>query len=496
MSDAVVSTGLDEATELVEELARINPTSHRLAQYCCLAITIDRAYLRRTRMRFLPSSDPSAEVDLWLSEVVERRGHDRISLDVDVRTVLARQLLTLGSGTYRRVWRHLETETNESRRAVPSALLVGERLFYLSFLDDDWARRDEQEVFQLMLDVLAERDHDESSVVWAEGVLARLDPHQREQALEVSTVVERHLVEIYPATTARAVEAGAEEISTVADLADATTDKSRATELDAEAAEPNGGARVRRLTDDEIAAYDVLPEELARRVRIVRGWVPSGYQGMALGRSIYVKRAIPTDGNSRLLAHELVHVRQWSELGAVGFPLRYLTDFLRGLVQTRRWNAAYRSLPLEREARQVAEEWRRRRSAGNARQVRRAPVYVSYDRRDAAYVEELADVLRRDDLNLNLWLDRDRLSPGDQWQEVVTEVIESSSAVLVVMTDEAERSEWVQYEIAEAGRQEKPIFPLLLRGSGFPSLSGLAFYDVRDGSPPGPELIAALRREL
>ena len=41
------------------------------------------------------------------------------------------------------------------------------------------------------------------------------------------------------------------------------------------------------------------------------------------------------DRLARLVIHELVHVRQWNDLGVIGFLSRYLTDYLRGRRQGR-----------------------------------------------------------------------------------------------------------------------------------------------------------------
>lgn len=125
-----------------------------------------------------------------------------------------------------------------------------------------------------------------------------------------------------------------------------------------------GGVRCRRLNDGELDAYDVVPPDRARRVRLVSvPFVPGGYAGLTLGPLVFLARRVPDDGSSALLAHELVHVRQWAELGVVGFVVRYLAAFVTGLVQHRSWQRAYRDIPLERQARLETERWSRRTSA-------------------------------------------------------------------------------------------------------------------------------------
>ncbi len=116
-----------------------------------------------------------------------------------------------------------------------------------------------------------------------------------------------------------------------------------------------------RLSPTELDAYDHIPRHLAKRVRI---WsipaLPGPFTGMTMGRHIVLGHPVDRTGGSTLLAHELVHVRQWAELGAVGFGLRYLGSFAGGVRRHHRWMSAYRDIPAEREARSEAARWKRR----------------------------------------------------------------------------------------------------------------------------------------
>lgn len=124
----------------------------------------------------------------------------------------------------------------------------------------------------------------------------------------------------------------------------------------------NTSGRVRQLTKAEIESYDHLPPELASRVWLIDvGYLPSRFQGMTLGRFILLADMAPPTGKDLLLAHELVHVRQWTELGVIGFGYRYLRDFFVGLGRHRRWRRAYRDIEAEREARRESETWARNR---------------------------------------------------------------------------------------------------------------------------------------
>lgn len=127
--------------------------------------------------------------------------------------------------------------------------------------------------------------------------------------------------------------------------------------------------RVRRLSPLELAAYDHVPLEVAERVRVVR--VPvlaAGADAMTFGALVLVRHEGMADrtGRRELLAHELVHVRQWSELGGARFLWRYLTAYARNLRRFRSHAAAYRAIPLEMEAYAEAQVWSARRAGAGA----------------------------------------------------------------------------------------------------------------------------------
>jgi len=85
----------------------------------------------------------------------------------------------------------------------------------------------------------------------------------------------------------------------------------------------------------------------------LRPWLMRGVVAVTLGRTIYVsERAAARSGESlgRLLRHELVHVRQVTELGLLLFFWRYATEFLRHLRRERNMTRAYRMISFEVEA--------------------------------------------------------------------------------------------------------------------------------------------------
>lgn len=122
---------------------------------------------------------------------------------------------------------------------------------------------------------------------------------------------------------------------------------------------------MRPLTDDEWRAYDHVPAEVAARARVLRVPVlPPGAGAMTIGRFVLVKRDDAGDrtGARELLAHELVHARQWRDLGLARFGLRYLAAYSRNLARLRRHRAAYLAIPFEEEARAEAARWEQARA--------------------------------------------------------------------------------------------------------------------------------------
>ncbi len=90
----------------------------------------------------------------------------------------------------------------------------------------------------------------------------------------------------------------------------------------------------------------------------VGGPVPPGSDAITVWKVISVRTASADDAH--LMRHEREHLRQWRELGFVGFLSQYLGAYVRGRLKGFPHRAAYRLIPLEVEARQAADEARQR----------------------------------------------------------------------------------------------------------------------------------------
>jgi len=119
---------------------------------------------------------------------------------------------------------------------------------------------------------------------------------------------------------------------------------------------------MRRLEGPERAGYDHIAPELADRVRIVRvPFLAPGSSGMTIGRVVFLTSDVDRSGERELLAHELVHVRQYAEQGLVRFLIAYGRDYIVGLVRLRNHRQAYLAIPTEEAARAEARLWKQRR---------------------------------------------------------------------------------------------------------------------------------------
>lgn len=109
------------------------------------------------------------------------------------------------------------------------------------------------------------------------------------------------------------------------------------------------------------ALHPVRPEEVwlwPASALVTRRW-KGGVRGMTWGRLVLVHPEV-LEGDpvrlGRLALHELVHVRQFSELGRLRFGARYLLDYLRGRLRGLGHRQAYLEIRFEVEARQAVEE--------------------------------------------------------------------------------------------------------------------------------------------
>ena len=86
-------------------------------------------------------------------------------------------------------------------------------------------------------------------------------------------------------------------------------------------------------------------------------------------------------------------------------------------------------------------------------------IFISYSREDSDFAEDLKEKLEAADFEV--WTDKSRLIPGEDWRESIDQAIRDALALIVVMTPTAEASKYVTYEWAFAWGIGVKIIPIL-----------------------------------
>lgn len=132
----------------------------------------------------------------------------------------------------------------------------------------------------------------------------------------------------------------------------------------------------------------------------------------------------------------------------------------------------------------LEELWQRFQQKGGYlgvadRHIRRAQVFVSYERTDINTAQKLCDSLPSE--QFEPWLDRDRLEGGDDWNSKLEQRIQSSDYFLVLNSENLNRKEvgYVNKEVALALDRQKYFQPgkkfiVPIRVGNFPPEQGRA----------------------
>lgn len=89
--------------------------------------------------------------------------------------------------------------------------------------------------------------------------------------------------------------------------------------------------------------------------------------------------------------------------------------------------------------------------------------FMSYSRDDASYQRRIIQELRQ--RGINVWVDTEHLIPGSPaWEREIERAIRGASGIIVLLSPDANNSEWVRREISFAEQNAKRIFPVLIRG--------------------------------
>ncbi len=126
--------------------------------------------------------------------------------------------------------------------------------------------------------------------------------------------------------------------------------------------------------------------------------------------------------------------------------------------------------------------------------------FMSYSREDASYQKRVLNELRQ--RGIKVWVDTENLIPGSPtWEREIERAIRSAAGIIVLLSPEANNSEWVRREISFAEQNQKRIFPVLIHGDEDDSiplrLSAHQRVDLRRNFTAGmDELEKALKEHL
>lgn len=116
--------------------------------------------------------------------------------------------------------------------------------------------------------------------------------------------------------------------------------------------------RKRNLDEDEILSFTHVADDVLSKVSLIRtNLLPPAADGMTIGNIVFLRGDRIEQRATTLLAHELVHVRQFAEHGPIRFLTQYVGAYLKNFLATKNHRQAYLDIPFEIEAREEAAMW-------------------------------------------------------------------------------------------------------------------------------------------
>ncbi|MBC7871959.1 MAG: TIR domain-containing protein [Chitinophagaceae bacterium] len=111
-------------------------------------------------------------------------------------------------------------------------------------------------------------------------------------------------------------------------------------------------------------------------------------------------------------------------------------------------------------------------------------VFISYSHIDRLIANVFDNKVR--EMGYLPWIDFAGIRGGDEWRKSIDRALRQSSAVLVLMTPEAVKSQWVEYEVTCARSYHHTIIPLMIRPCDMPPfLEALQYIDFHHSMDQG-----------
>lgn len=125
-------------------------------------------------------------------------------------------------------------------------------------------------------------------------------------------------------------------------------------------------------------------------------------------------------------------------------------------------------------------------------------IFISHSHKDKQRVDKI--VSRLESEGHDIWIDSLKIRPGDNFQRKINEGLEQADALIVVISQNSFRSEWVQAEFSaialqQISKRERRIIPVKIDRSDVPSyLADRQYLDLSENFEAGLERLVELFR--
>jgi hypothetical protein len=124
--------------------------------------------------------------------------------------------------------------------------------------------------------------------------------------------------------------------------------------------------------------------------------------------------------------------------------------------------------------------------------VKNGVIFLAYARADRARANKLEKALTKQGFRFS---SDSQLVPGQNWELTIADNLREAAVILLLVSNAAQASTWVQREVEYASASGKPIVPLLIEGDPLPALAHVQHADLRSTDKIPEALIEELRRK-
>jgi hypothetical protein len=127
-------------------------------------------------------------------------------------------------------------------------------------------------------------------------------------------------------------------------------------------------------------------------------------------------------------------------------------------------------------------------------------IFLSHSSLDKTFVRRLSTRLKKE--GYDVWLDEKELLPGDKLSTKLSDAIELSKVILIVISENSLNSKWLQFELELATRKMVEeglrLIPILIGNVEIPhQLKNIIYVDFKPGKKSGYKvLLKALEAEI